>query len=177
MVQFRLAMVSQLQSKSNISLHSKISIPLVIAAAARSCAAWRSRRDTAPRFQPRTEGSDSAVPWHRPRCIRLQAPKGSFNLRLQDNGRILRAEGNIGNISLFKLEEGGGIGVVPRGGGDILIVAIGELPLHTVALKLQHSLFIGDGQGEDERAALYALQIVRTIFRQYRYTLLPERHS
>ena len=90
----------------------------------------------------------------------LQTPRDPFYLRLQDNGRILRAEGNIGNIPLFKLEEGGRIGVVPLGGGDILIVAIGELPFHTVALKLQHSLFIGDGQGKDERAALYALQIM-----------------
>ena len=73
-----LILVSQLQSKSNISLHSKISIPLVIATVVRSYAVWRNHRDIARRFQSRTREFCFAEPWHRPRCIRLQAPRGSF---------------------------------------------------------------------------------------------------
>ena len=90
----------------------------------------------------------------------LQTPRDPFCLRLQDNGRILRAEGNIGNIPLFKLEEGGGIGVVPGRGGGILVITVGEFPLYAVPFKFQHPLFIGDGQGEHQGAALYALQIM-----------------
>ena len=36
----------------------------------------------------------------------LQPPGDLFDLRLQDNGRILGAEGNIGYVPFFKLEEG-----------------------------------------------------------------------
>ena len=75
---YRGLLVSKLQSKSNISLHSKISIPLVIATVVRSYAVWRNHRDIARRFQSRTREFCFAEPWHRPRCIRLQAPKGSF---------------------------------------------------------------------------------------------------
>ena len=47
----------------------------------------------------------------------LQSPRDPSDLGLQDNGRVLGAEGNIGDLPLFKLEEGRRIGVIPRRGG------------------------------------------------------------